>query len=120
MRNFRLLSIVLILSFIASCAESKELFLQEGKIYLLNFEDKIENIHANEDVVDAQIVHTIFGDNEQIILSLKNSNEGILQVKTSNNMYNYEIKNSSKSSKELIEIDYPSIENLDVDIYTGG
>ena len=120
MRKFYLFSLILILSLTVSCAESKELSLQQGKIYLLNFEDKIENINANEDVVDVQILHTIFGDNEQIILSLKNSNEGILQVKTSNNMYNYEIKNSSKSSKELIEIDYPSIENLDVDIYTGG
>ena len=44
MRKFYLFSMILILSLTASCAESKELSLQQGKIYLLNFEDKIENI----------------------------------------------------------------------------
>ena len=56
---------------------------------------------------------------KQIILSLNANSEAFLQVKTENNFYNYEIKPAYKASKELLEIDFPPIENLNVDIYTG-
>ena len=119
MKKSGLFSLIFILSMTAFGAESKELNMQEGKVYLLNFDEKIENINSDENTIDAQIMHTIYGDNEQIILSIKNSDKSFLQIKTANGMYNYEVKNNSKSSTELIEIDFPPIENLDVDIYTG-
>ena len=98
---------------------AKELQLEEGKTYILSFDEEIQNLHTDDKNLNAQILHTIFDDRLQVILSLKGTNDSFLQVKTTNNLFNYEIKNKSVASKELIEIDVPPLENLDVDIYTG-
>ena len=105
--------------FASSWAQAQELDLVGQKIYLMNFNSEIINLHTNENQVDAQILHSIFNDKKQIILSLKEGNSAILQVKTEDKLYNYNLNKSDKSSKELIEIDIPPFENLDVDIYEG-
>jgi len=114
---------LLVLGFIClnltNFAQAQELNLRQGKIYILNFDEEIQNIHTSQKWLDAQILHTIDNDKKQIVLSLKEDKEGFLQIKTENNFYNYEIKPAKNSSKELLEVDYPPIENLDVDIYTG-
>ncbi len=104
---------------LAQIGLANDLNLEPGKIYLLNFEEEILNLNANEKNLDAQILHTIFSDKTQLIVSLKNNSDSFLQVKTENNFYNYEIKNLFKPSEELMEIDFPPIENLDVDIFEG-
>ena len=98
---------------------AKELLLEPGKTYILSFDDEILNFHTDEKNLYAEIIHTIFNDKKQMLISLKNKKDNILQIKTENNYYNYDIKASDFSSRELIEIDYPPLENLDVDIYTG-
>lgn len=94
----------------------EELNLKKGKVYLLNFDENIENINFDKNKSDIQILYTISGVNNQIICSLKNAENSFLQVKTKNNYYNYTLINSNDVSKKLIEIDFPPIENLDVDI----
>lgn len=113
-----LLTIFSALIFCAS-AFGEELNLVKGKAYLLAFDDEIENIHHNPDCLNVQIIHTIFDDRKQMIISLKSNCRSFLQVKTSNDFINYEIINSKIPSKQLIEIDKPPFENLDVDIYAG-
>ena len=98
---------------------AKELYLEQDKAYILIFDDAILSFHTDEKNLYAEVIHTIFDDKKQMVISLKNKKDNILQIKTENNYYNYDIKASDFSSKELIEIDYPSLENLDVDIYTG-
>ena len=90
-----------------------------GKVYLMNFDSEIQNVFANNLALDAQILHSIFNDRRQLILHLKNENPAILQVKTEEKLINYNIKSSDKPSAELIEIDIPSLENLDVDVFEG-
>ncbi len=102
-----------------SSAFGEELNLVKGKAYLLVFDDEIENIHHNPDCLNVQIIHTIFNDRKQMIISLKSNCRSFLQVKTSNDFLNYEIINAKVPSKQLIEIDTPPFENLDVDIYAG-
>lgn len=116
MRKIFLLLFTMI--FFDSCVFADELTLQTGKVYLLNIDEEIQNMHTDEKIVDAQILHSIFNDKRQIILSLKDGENGILQIKTKNGLENYNLKNSPESSKKLIEIDIPPFENLDVDIYT--
>ena len=98
---------------------AKELHLEQGKTYIMIFDEEILNFHTDEKNLLAEIIHTIFDDKKQMIISLKNKKDNILQIKTENNYYIYDIKSSDFSSKELIEIDFPPLENLDVDIYTG-
>ena len=98
---------------------AEELPLSCGKTYLMNFDKEITNINADKNQLEAQILHTIFNDKKQLIISLKCGNNAILQVKTEDNVYDYELKNSKKASKKLIEIDIPPLENLDVDVYEG-
>ena len=100
-------------------ALGEELDMQVGKVYLMNFDSEIQNIFANNLALDAQILHTIFNDRRQLILHLKNENTAVLQVKTEDKLINYNIKHSDKASKELIEIDTPPFENLDVDVFGG-
>lgn len=95
---------------------AEELNLVVGKSYILDLKENIENINFDKNTINAQILYTIFGENQQIILSLKNNKDGFLQIKTTDNYYNYDIINSNISSKTLIELDIPSIENLDVDV----
>lgn len=94
----------------------EELEMVIGKVYLMNFDSEIQNVFANNLALDAQILHTIFDDRKQLILHLKNNNTAILQVKTAEKLINYNIKSSDKKSPELIEIDIPPFENLDVDV----
>ncbi len=105
---------------LATASFAKELNLQVGKAYLLNFDEEILNVNADEKCLDAQILHTIFSDKTQLVVSLKKDKNSFLQVKTENNFYNYEIKSAAKSSEDAVEIDFPPVENFDVDIYTGG
>ena len=104
---------------LAGSAQGEALNLQQGKVYILNFDEEIQNMHSGGSWVDAQILHTLDDDRKQIILSLKADKNGFLQVKTENKLYNYEIISSNKASKELLTIDNPPIGNLDVDVYTG-
>lgn len=99
------------------CAQ--ELHLELDKTYVLIFDDEILSFNTDEKNLYAEILHTIFDDKKQMILALKSKKDNILQIKTENHYYNYDIKASDFSSKELIEIDCPPLENLDVDIYTG-
>ena len=108
-----------IIIFYNPIAFADELSLQTGKIYLMNIDEEIQNLHADEKNIDAQILHSIFNDKRQVILSLKDNDGGVLQIKTEKGLENYNLKKSAKSSKGLIEIDLPPFENLDVDIYTG-
>ncbi len=114
-----ILSFIFIFLFGIICVQAKDLELVEGKVYLLNFDEEIQNIHFDNQATDVQIMHTIFDDKKQIILALKSPNTSILQIKTNNNLYNYKLLKGTTSSKELIEIDYPPIENLQVDIFGG-
>lgn len=98
---------------------AEELKLQPEKIYVLNFEQEILNINYDKNNLSAEILHTIYEDKKQLVISLKKSDETFLQVKTGDNLYNYEIKPAQNSSENLIMLDYPPIENLDVDIYKG-
>ena len=98
---------------------AQELKLETGKPYILSFNEEIQNFHTNSENLDAQILHTIFNDKFQMLLFLKNKKDCFLQVKTEKNLYNYEIKHSNISSKELVEVDYPPFENLTVDIFEG-
>ena len=100
-------------------AFGEELDMVVGKVYLMNFDSEIQNIFANNLALDAQILHTIFNDRRQLILRLKNENTAVLQVKTEEKLINYNVKHSDIASKELIEIDVPSLENLDVDVFGG-
>jgi len=113
-----LLSFLLSFGFVVP-AFSQVLQLEMGKTYLLSFDEDILNFQADEANLDAQILHTIFGDKQQMILELKTKNNSFLQVKTENNLYKYDVRNNSVASKELVEIDLPPVENLDIDIYTG-
>ena len=63
----------------------EELNLKKGKVYLLNFDENIENINFDKNKSDIQILYTISGVNNQIICSLKNAENSFLQVKTKNN-----------------------------------
>lgn len=108
-----------ILSLCPEICEAKELKLIQGRTYILNFDEEIQNFHTSSTSLDAQILHTIFNDKKQMILSLKADEPAYLQIKTENNLFNYEIKSADRYSKEIIEIDFPPIENLDVDIYDG-
>ena len=115
------LSSTLILSFLFSLPTfGKELYLVKDKTYLLMYDEEIENLNYNKDCMTVEVVHTIFNDKKQLILTLNKNCRSFLQVNTSGEMYTYEIINSRTASKDLIEIDIPPIENLDVDIYTGG
>ncbi|MCQ2957975.1 MAG: hypothetical protein MJ180_03620 [Candidatus Gastranaerophilales bacterium] len=118
---FKRISLLSLFAFFIFCfhVSASELRLQEGKTYILTFDEEILNYNTDEKNLYAEILHTIFDDKTQMIISLKNNQDTILQVKTENNYYNYNVKPSDFSSKNLIEIDYPSMENLDVDIYTG-
>lgn len=117
LRKFFLLSLFIL--YPLSCANAKELNLVKGEVYLLNFQEEILNINADTQNIDAQIVHTIFDDKKQIILALKTTENSFLQVQTEKDLINYKIKNNTKSSKELIKIDFPPVENLTVDIFDG-
>lgn len=97
----------------------EELEMVVGKVYLMNFDSEIQNVFANNLALDAQILHTIFNDRRQLILRLKNENTAVLQVKTEEKLVNYNIKSSNKASSELLEIDIPPLENLDVDVLGG-
>ena len=113
----KVIAVMFIYLLFAGSSFAKELNLQKGKVYILNFDEEIQNMHSGGSWVDAQILHTINDDRKQIILSLKADKEGFLQVKTEKNFYNYEIINSDKSSEELLQIDKPPVENLAVDVY---
>ena len=115
----KILAICLFCFTCTNIVNAKELLLQKNKIYILSFNEEIQNIHSGGKWLDAQILHTLNDDKKQIVLSLKENKNGFLQVKTENNLYNYEAKNSTTSSKELLQVDYPPIENLEVDIYMG-
>ena len=105
--------------FMALPAFSERLNLVEGRVYVLNFDDEIQNIHVGNSEIDAQILHTIFDDRKQIILTLNGNQGGFLQVKTEDKLFNYDIKAAAKSSGNLVEIDIPPLENIEVDVYTG-
>jgi len=105
--------------FFTNFASAEELKLVKDKVYILNFDEEIQNMHSGGSWVEAQILHMLSEDKKQVILSLKAEKEGFLQVKTEKKFYNYKITPSDKSSSELLKIDYPPIENLDVDVYTG-
>ena len=105
--------------FVCMPALAEELNLTNGKVYVLNFDSDIQNIHVDEKKLDAQILHSIFNDKRQLILLLKDDSDTILQVKTENKFVNYQVKPSGKSSVELLEIDMPPLENLDVDVFEG-
>ena len=109
----------ILIIFISLPVFGEELTLSCGKTYLMNFDKEITNINSDKNQLDAQILHTIFNDKKQLIISLKCGNKAILQVKTEDTTYNYELKDSKKVSTKLIEIDIPPLENLDVDVYEG-
>lgn len=113
------LGLAIFLIFINMPAFSKELNMVPGKIYVMNFNEEIQNFHTDNKILDAQILHTIFNDKKQLVLSLKNPQDTTLQIKTEKEYVNYDIKNAKKSSKDLIEIDFPPFENLDVDVWGG-
>jgi len=104
--------------FICFSSYAQELRLEAGKAYILSFDEEILNFHTNSKNLDAQILHTIFDDKLKMLLFLKNKDDSYLQVQTENKLYNYEIKHSKVASKELLEVDFPPVENLNVDIYT--
>lgn len=110
---------IFLMMFCSLPAVGEELDMLVGKVYLLNFDSEIQNVFANNIALDAQILHTIFNDRRQLILHLKNENTAVLQVKTEDKLVNYNVKAADRPSSELIEIDIPPLENLDVDIYAG-
>ncbi|MCR4881465.1 MAG: hypothetical protein K6A44_05890 [bacterium] len=114
----KLLLLIAIL-FLSAPTKAEDLNLTNGRVYVLNFDSDIENFHVDEKKLDAQILHSIFNDKRQLILVLKEDKDTVLQVKTEDKLINYDIKPSSQSSVELIEIDLPPFENLDVDIFDG-
>ena len=113
------ISFLFIILLYTSCVGAKELQLIKGHTYILNFDEEIQNFHTSSKDLSAQIIHTIFNDRKQIVLSLRDNKNAYLQVKTEKKLYNYEIKPSNKYSKEVLEIDFPPIGELDVDIYAG-
>ena len=120
MRNkLCLLCFTIILVFFSGICDAKELKLIQGRTYILNFDEEILNFHTSSTSLEGEILHTIFNDKKQMLLSLKSDAGAYLQVKTENNLFNYEIKSANKSSKEVVEIDFPPIEDLNVDIYDG-
>ena len=119
LNKVRIFWFIITFTLTSGICNAKELNLIKDRTYILNFDEEIQNFHTSSTSLEAQILHTIFNDKRQIILSLKDNKPAYLQVKTEKNLFNYEIKNATKPSRELIEIDFPSIENLNVDIYNG-
>ena len=111
--------LMFLIMFCSLPAFGEELEMVVGSVYLMNFDSEIQNVFANNLALDAQILHTIFNDRKQLILHLKNENTAVLQVKTEDKLVNYNIKASDKPSTELIEIDIPPFENIDVDVFEG-
>ena len=118
-KNFFIPFIVLSSFVISSSALAEDLSLVKGRSYVLAFDEEIINFHADEKTLDAQLVHTIFDDKKQLIVSLKTNEDSILQVKTEHNFYKYNIKNSATPTKDLIEIDLPPAENFEIDVFEG-
>ena len=111
--------IFFIMLFLSLPVFADEINLTSGKVYVLNLDSDIENVHVDEKKLDAEILHSIYNDKRQLILLLKDDSDTVLQVKTEDKLWNYSVKPAPKSSVELIEIDMPPFENLDVDIFSG-
>jgi len=104
---------------ISIIANAENLSLEVGKTYLLSFDEEIQNIHATGNSLDVKILHTIYDDKKQLILTLKTNNDCVLQIKTEKSLYRYNVKSSDVSSKDLMEIDVPPALYVQVDVLGG-
>ena len=94
---------------------SQPLTLKQNTLYLLNFDDNIHNFYSNRDSLESQLINTIYSSN-QLLLLLKKE-EGILQVKTENGFYKFEVKSGLTDDYEnLIEVDFPPSSSLKIDL----
>ena len=115
---FKSLKTILFLFFLLSISSSilaQELSLEQNKLYLLTFNDNIQNFYSNKDCLESQLVNTIYSSN-QLLLLLKKE-EGVLQVKTEKDFYKFVVKKGTSDDYEnLIKIDSPSDDLLILDL----
>lgn len=115
---FKFLKTFLFLFFllcISSYSYAQELLLEQNQLYLLTFDDNIQNFYSNKNCLESQLINTIYSSN-QLLLLLKKE-EGILQVKTEKDFYKFEVKKGiSNDYENLIKIDYPIDELLILDL----
>ena len=113
----RLKNILFLFIFLCSCSSAlaQELLLEQNKLYLLTFDDNIQNFYSNKDCLESQLVNTIYSSNQLLLLLKKN--EGVLQVKTEKDFYKFVVKNGiSDDYENLIKIDSPSEDLLILDL----
>lgn len=118
------LTIVLMLTMVIQSVvfslEMKTMNLNRNQLYVLNFDDEIEIFNNDGKILDAQIMNTIFDDKKRLILKLKEDKPTVLQVKTKNHYYNYEIGflQTEDKTDNLTVIDAPpeNEESLPIDL----
>ena len=106
---------VFLLLFVNLSVFAQTLELEKDKLYLLTFDDNIQNFYSNNDCLESQLVNTIYNSN-QLLIMLKKEN-GFLQVKTEKDFYKFNvIKGISDNYENLIKIDSPFEDLLILDL----
>lgn len=114
-KSLKLVLFLFLLIYMCNFALAQELLLEQNKLYLLTFDDNIQNFYSNKDCLESQLINTIYSSN-QLLLLLKKE-EGVLQVKTEKDFYKFEVKKGvSENYENLIKIDYPIDELLILDL----
>ncbi len=114
-KSLKISLLLLLLLYMSIPVFAQELLLEQNKLYLLTFNDNIQNFYSNKDCLESQLINTIYTSN-QLLLLLKKE-EGVLQVKTEKDFYKFVVKKGiSDDYENLIKIDSPSDDLLILDL----
>ncbi len=114
-KSLKMSLLLLLLLYMSIPVFAQELLLEQNKLYLLTFNDNIQNFYSNKDCLESQLINTIYTSN-QLLLLLKKE-EGVLQVKTEKDFYKFVVKKGiSDDYENLIKIDSPSDDLLILDL----
>ncbi|MDD3594366.1 MAG: hypothetical protein PHX18_07045 [Candidatus Gastranaerophilales bacterium] len=110
------LAVALFIQSVVFSLEMKAMHLNKNQLYVLDFDDEIEFLNNDNKVLDAQIMNTIFDDKKRLILKLKEDKPTVLQVKTKNHYYNYEVGfvRTDDTIENLTVIDVPPANDGDL------
>lgn len=87
----------------AICIESKSLYLQKDSLYLLLFDEKIEEFEASkEGVVDIKLMTTIYNDKHQVILKPTKSEDINIILWSKNDVFNFDVFVDKETISEKI------------------
>lgn len=90
----------------AFCVESKSLYLQKDSLYLLLFDNKIQEFKSSKDgIVKVSLMTTIFNDKHQVILQPKKSEDLNIIFWSNDEVFNFDIfVDKEKQSEKIIGI----------------